>query len=48
MVVFIFPLDLYVDCVRIEHRKRKGVRQMNTKLVVKQAVFYGILLSKQG
>jgi len=41
------PLDIYVCCVKIVDRKLKGVRQMNKKLIVKQAVFYYILLSKR-
>ncbi|HFI0486181.1 TPA: hypothetical protein ACGOXA_002182, partial [Streptococcus suis] len=40
-------LDLSVYYVRIGLRKKKGVKQMNTQLVLQQAIFYHTLLSKQ-
>ena len=41
------PRYIYVYCVEMVDRKLKGVRQMNKKLIDKQAVFYYILLSKR-
>ncbi|HFU4435569.1 TPA: hypothetical protein ACGO9W_001957 [Streptococcus suis] len=40
-------LDMNVYYGRIGLRKKKGVKQMNTQLVLQQAIFYHTLLSKQ-